>query len=64
MATAMCPACRVLRNMRTTVVVRTVVGKDGKKRQIRTESHHCETCGMFVSSADREDTALRTAERS
>jgi len=56
MPTAMCPACQALRNMRTTVLVRTVTDKDGKKRQIQTESHHCETCGRFVSSEDKEIT--------
>jgi len=57
MPTAMCSGCRALRNMRVTVAVRTVIGKDGKERQIRTESHHCERCGLFVSSRNenRED---------
>ena len=56
MTTALCPGCRVLRNLQTAVTVWKADEDDGGRR-MRTESHHCEVCGVFVSSEDREETA-------
>jgi len=55
MATEMCPACRAIRNLRVTSTTRTVVGPDGKRRLIRTNSYHCGTCGQFVRSEEHEE---------
>ena len=57
MMTAMCPRCRELRNMQSTVTKWMSKERDGRRR-MRTESHHCEKCGVFVSSEDSEETAL------
>jgi len=50
----MCPRCRELRNTKQTVTNRRIDTPDGKTREIRTTSYHCETCGSFIRSEDTE----------
>jgi hypothetical protein len=59
--TAMCPRCRELRNLQTTVTKWVSKERDSRIR-MRTESHHCEECGVFVSSEDSEETARHDTE--
>lgn len=51
----LCPKCRQLRELRTTVSSRKVETPDGKSKEIRTTSYHCEACGAFVRSEDTEE---------
>ena len=62
MATAYCPRCRAIRNMRESVTRRTEPDAEGDSRQIETRSHHCETCNSFVWSEDTEIKSERAAK--
>ena len=55
----MCPQCKAIREMKKSVSTRQVTGSDGKIREIRTTSFHCETCGIFVRSEDEELSAQK-----
>jgi len=54
MATALCPACRTIRNMKVAFTKRTVKAPDGSVKTLQTVSFHCESCGQFVRSEEAE----------
>jgi len=49
-----CPACAALRTVVLVVELRTVEEGDGVLRTRRIETRHCQTCGRFVSSEERD----------
>jgi len=51
----LCPKCRRLQNAKVTVSSRNVATPDGKTREIKTSSFHCEACGAFIRSEDTEE---------
>lgn len=53
----LCPKCRQLRNAKVTVSSRKVRTPEGKPKEIKTTSFHCEVCGAFVRSEDTEEPA-------
>ena len=55
MASAICPSCRQVRNLRATISFHTATGADGKKLKIRTTSYHCVICNRFVRSEEQVD---------
>ena len=54
MVSELCPKCRQVRDARVTVSSRKVRTPDGKTKEIKTRSFHCEVCGAFVRSEDTE----------
>lgn len=50
----LCPKCRELRNAKVTVSSRKVETTEGKTKEIKTSSFHCEACGAFIRSEDTE----------
>jgi hypothetical protein len=53
-----CSLCRTVVNLSETVTPRTLVGKDGKIKTIITRTYHCDSCGSFVRSIDRDNNAV------
>jgi len=54
MAREFCPRCQAVRNVTVTTSVRTVVDPDGRKRNVRVTTVHCEACGAFIRSQDEK----------
>lgn len=54
MASAYCPRCREVKNMRVNNVRRSVTEPDGRVGQVRTKTLHCESCNQFVRSEDED----------
>jgi len=54
MVSELCSKCRQLRNAKVTVSSRKMTTPDGKTKEIKTRSFHCEACGAFIRSEDTE----------
>lgn len=55
MTSELCPKCAAPRSMSETTSRREEIGPDGETIKIVTTSYHCQTCGTFVRSEDREE---------
>jgi hypothetical protein len=47
--------------MAVTVTPRAIAGNDGKIKMITTSTYHCESCGSFVRSIDKEEASATAA---
>lgn len=54
MASAYCPRCREVKNMRVNIVRRSVTGPDGRPGQVKSKTLHCESCNQFVRREDED----------
>lgn len=50
--TAYCPHCRVVTNLRVSIMPGIVTAPDGEEQLVTSKTYHCQACGLFVRSEE------------